>query len=185
MVKNIISNVLVTLYQNFGASLVLAFFVMFFFMFAKENGVKEALKKWINSFTGDKVFRKWFVFVFYTCMLLFKTLLCRSIWTNPVSNVLGSWGFYKIDGTFTTEVVENLVLFIPFTILLLRVLGYKRGFSKIVLFSISTTLCFSLTIEFLQLFLKLGTFQLSDLFYNTLGGFIGGLIYALYRKLKK
>ncbi|MCC9084868.1 VanZ family protein [Enterococcus faecium] len=28
---------------------------------------------------------------------------------------------------------------------------------------------FSLSIEFTQLFFRLGTFQLSDLFYNTLG----------------
>ncbi|MGH1941946.1 VanZ family protein [Enterococcus faecium] len=33
--------------------------------------------------------------------------------------------------------------------------------------------------EFLQLFLHIGTFQLSDLFYNTLGGGIGGVIYYL------
>lgn len=39
---------------------------------------------------------------------------------------------------------------------------------------------FSLGIEFTQLFLKLGSFQLSDLVYNTLGGLIGGLIYALF-----
>ena len=36
---------------------------------------------------------------------------------------------------------------------------------------------FSLTIEFLQLFLRLGTFQLSDLCYNTFGGAIGGVSY--------
>lgn len=34
----------------------------------------------------------------------------------------------------------------------------------------------------LQLFLRLGTWQLSDLFFNTLGGFIGGFIYwSVYR----
>ena len=43
--------------------------------------------------------------------------------------------------------------------------------------SIEVVFAFSLSIEFLQLFLRLGTFQLSDLFYNTLGGLIGGLIY--------
>lgn len=44
---------------------------------------------------------------------------------------------------------------------------------------------FSLTIEFLQLFLRLGTFQLSDLCYNTLGGAIGGVLYWMGWKVKK
>ena len=40
-------------------------------------------------------------------------------------------------------------------------------------------------IEMLQLFLRLGTFQLSDLFYNTVGGMIGGLMYYGITKAKK
>lgn len=44
---------------------------------------------------------------------------------------------------------------------------------------------FSISIEALQLFLRLGTFQLSDLFYNTVGGMIGGLMYYGIAKTKK
>ncbi len=43
---------------------------------------------------------------------------------------------------------------------------------------------FFLAIEFSQLFLRLGTFQLLDLFYNTLGGLLGGLVYWGYEKRK-
>ena len=32
-------------------------------------------------------------------------------------------------------------------------------------------------IEILQLLLRLGTFQLSDIFYNTVGGVLGGMCY--------
>lgn len=39
--------------------------------------------------------------------------------------------------------------------------------------------------DFLQLFLRLGTFQLSDLCYNTLGGAIGGVLYWMGWKVKK
>lgn len=42
----------------------------------------------------------------------------------------------------------------------------------------------SAAIEFLQLFLRLGTFQLSDIFYNTLGGLLGSLIYYTGYKIK-
>lgn len=44
---------------------------------------------------------------------------------------------------------------------------------------------FSISIETLQLLLRLGTFQLSDIFYNTLGGVLGGLMYYVLMKLRK
>ena len=50
---------------------------------------------------------------------------------------------------------------------------------KIILKSIQIAFLSSLTIELLQLFLRLGTFQISDLFFNTIGGLAGGIIYFL------
>lgn len=44
---------------------------------------------------------------------------------------------------------------------------------------------FSLMIEILQLLLRLGTFQLSDIFYNTVGGVLGGMCYWGIIKIKK
>ena len=43
---------------------------------------------------------------------------------------------------------------------------------------------FSIVIEMLQLLLRLGTFQLSDIFYNTVGGVVGGFIYYAVVKIK-
>ena len=40
-------------------------------------------------------------------------------------------------------------------------------------------------IEMLQLLLRLGTFQLSDIFYNTVGGVLGGLMYCAVMKARK
>ena len=40
-------------------------------------------------------------------------------------------------------------------------------------------------IEMLQLLLRLGTFQLSDIFYNTVGGVLGGLMYCAVMKVRK
>lgn len=39
--------------------------------------------------------------------------------------------------------------------------------------------------DVLQLLFRLGTFQLSDIFYNTVGGMIGGLMYCAVMKAKK
>ena len=44
---------------------------------------------------------------------------------------------------------------------------------------------FSVSIEMLQLLLRLGTFQLSDTFYNTVGGVFGGLMYCALMKARK
>ena len=41
------------------------------------------------------------------------------------------------------------------------------------------------SIEMLQLLLRLGTFQLSDIFYNTVGGVLGGLMYCAVMKARK
>lgn len=89
----------------------------------------------------------------------------------------------------TTEVPENLALFIPFAILLLwtyreKIIGEIVSLGKVLWQSTKIVFLFSFTIEMLQLFLRLGTRQLSDLFYNTLGGFIGGLIYWIGFKIK-
>lgn len=42
---------------------------------------------------------------------------------------------------------------------------------------------FSFIIEFAQLLFHLGTFQISDLTYNTLGGAVGGVIYYIGYRL--
>ena len=44
-------------------------------------------------------------------------------------------------------------------------------------------LIFSVSIEVLQLLLCLGTFQVSDIVYNTLGGMLGGIVYITVKKV--
>ena len=188
VMKKIIENVLTALYQPFGFSVVMTILVMFFYMFVKEHGIKMVVQRWVNEFKTSSRFRRVFLLVFYIAMILFRTLLNRDMWRNPISNVIGVWGLYNENGELTTEIIENLVLFIPFTVLLLWSFREKIISRSVKLFvtlwkSIEVVFAFSLMIEFLQLFLRLGTFQLSDLFYNTLGGLIGGFIYWCGYKL--
>lgn len=182
IVKKIIANVLTALYQPFGFSLIMSIIFMVLYLYVKDKGWKVVVKQWMSEFRTSRLFRRVFLFVFYITMILFRTLLNRNMWANPVSNVIGVWGIYNENGELTTEVLENLALFIPFTVLLLwcfkeKLLGQTVKLGKTLWQSVKIVFLFSLSIEFLQLFLRLGTFQLSDLFYNTLGGFVGGLIY--------
>ena len=186
IISKIITNVLTALYQPFWFAVILS--VLFMFVYKAYPSIKQAAKDWISWFKSDPTFRRTFLLVFYTVMILFRTLLNRSMWANPVSNVIGVWGLYNAKGELTTECIENLALFIPFTILLLweakdRILT-KMTIGSVLWNSTKITFLFSFTIEMLQLFLRLGTWQLSDLFYNTLGGVIGGLIYYIGYKIK-
>ena len=52
-------------------------------------------------------------------------------------------------------------------------------FGKTVWEATKVVAVFSFLIEFTQLLFHLGTFQISDLVYNTLGGAVGGVIYYL------
>ncbi len=194
ILKKIVTNVLTALYQPFNYAVVLAVLVMFMHIFVKERGWKNLIKLWIQTFKNNVHFRCVFLSAFYTIMILFRTLFNRNMWANPVSNVIGTWGLYNDKGELTTEVIENLILFIPFTILLLmcyreKIIGQTVKVGETLWRSVKIVFLFSLSIEFLQLFLRLGTFQLSDLFYNTLGGFVGGLIYwigyKIHNKYKK
>lgn len=187
IMKKILTNVLTALYQPFGFSLIMAVLFLFFYMYAREEGVKTLMIRWIKEWKGNSRFRKLFLLSFYVALLLFRTLLNRDMWKNPVSDVIGIWGLHNENGELTTEVIENLLLFVPVTILLFwsfreKFLGKKVRFFQTVWQSVKITFLFSLGIEFSQLLFRLGTFQLSDLFYNTAGGLAGGLIYwAVYR----
>ena len=60
-----------------------------------------------------------------------------------------------------------------------------NGWKKILWQSGKIAFIFSVSIEMLQLLLRLGTFQLSDIFYNTVGGVLGGLVYYGIVKARK
>lgn len=206
IIQSIIANTLTALYQPFFASLVMTLLIMLCLVLTRDRGystlretVVFLLKRLISEFKTNKRYWKEALLVFYTVMILFRTLFNRNMWANPVSNVIGIWGFrtvnYAGEMVLTTEVPENLALFIPFTILLLwtyrdKILNNDKkdnpGISlpNVLWQSTKIVFLFSFTIEMLQLFLRLGTWQLSDLFFNTLGGFIGGLIYWIGYKVK-
>ena len=184
--KAIISNVLTALYQPFWFAIILS--VLFMFVYKSYPSIKQAAKSWISWYKTDSAFRRTFLLVFYIAMILFRTLLNRNMWANPLSDVIGIWWIYNANGELTTECIENFALFIPFTVLLLwaakdRILS--RVTIKAVLWkSLKITFLFSFGIEMLQLLLRLGTWQLSDLFFNTRGGAVGGLIYYVGYKVK-
>ena len=99
-----------------------------------------------------------------------------------------NWGMggFTSDGTLNTEGMLNVFLFVPLAYF--GVLGFcqQDGLDKEILFNIvKISFGFSCLIEICQLFFRVGTFQLSDIFQNTLGGFIGVAVWAMQQKIMK
>ena len=195
---NIIRSVLTALYEPFWAVSLLAVVAMFVFLYAKEHGWKKGdffpkfIHVWFNEFRSSSTFRRTFLLMFYTTMILFRTVLNRQIWFDPLGKIMGGWSLYDVDGNLTTESIENFILFLPFTVLLFwafreKFFGKEIYFRSVIWESIKVVGIFSCAIEFVQVLFHLGTFQLSDLCYNTLGGIIGGVIYYIlyYCKIKR
>lgn len=184
----ILTNILTALYQPFGFSLLLSFFILFFYLYAYQpsnagKGWKEAMLTWFRTFKENKFFRKLFLLAFVTSMILFRTLLNRNLWMNPLSNVMGGWGIWEtVNGEkqLTTECIENVILMMPFTGMVMWTFDVEK---RVLWKSIKLGLCFSVSIEMLQLLLRLGTFQISDIVYNTLGGLLGGVVYIMGKKV--
>ena len=195
LLGKIFTNILTAIYEPFGFSLLLSFLAMFFYLYAYEpihdgEGWKSAIVTWYQKFKGSVSFRKLFLLAFVISMILFRTLLNRNLWMNPLSNVMGGWGIWEtVNGEqkLTTECIENVIMMVPFSAIVMWTFGEKigNGWKKILWYSGKMAFIFSISIEMLQLLLRLGTFQLLDIFYNTVGGLIGGVCYFGVMKARK
>lgn len=130
-----------------------------------------------------------FVVCFYFSVLFYTTLFRRiGVKTNALSDIFGEWSIY--DGETSMYInpkpILNILLFIPICFSVnycARVVFNKTyKYEKILMFAVTFSFSISLFIELTQLIFNIGTFQLSDLTYNTLGGVIGALIYIVIRK---
>ena len=195
ILSKILINILTAFYESFGFSILLSFFAMFFYLYAcvpvdAGKGWKSAIVTWYKEFKERLFFRKLFLLAFVTSLILFRTLLNRNLWMNPLSKVMGGWGIWEtVNGEqkLTTECIENVIMMVPFSSVVLWTFEEKIGndWKKILWQSGKIAFIFSVSIEMLQLLLRLGTFQLSDIFYNTVGGVVGGLMYCAVMKARK
>jgi hypothetical protein len=100
VLAKILTNILTALYEPFGFSLLLSFLAMFFYLYAYEpqdagKGWKSAIVTWYQKFKERVFFRKLFFLAFVTSLVLFRTLLNRQLWMNPLSDIMGGWGIWE------------------------------------------------------------------------------------------
>lgn len=92
-----------------------------------------------------------------------------------------NWAKYSSTGfnMMILNVWGNIICFIPFGFFLpIALRKVKNGMVVTVI-----TFTFSLIIETFQLVLKVGSFDVDDLFLNTVGGIIGYVIYWITKKI--
>lgn len=190
MLKKVITDILTTLYEPFWFALLSALLLTIAYMYCYEpegagKGFKPMMLAWLGKFKEDAHFRELFFWFFLTVIILFRTLLNRKLWANPLSNVMGGWQFIDDKGNVVVDSIENIIMLIPWTWLLIAVKNKKNAVRRPVMYAVKSGFLFSISIEMLQLILRLGTFQLSDICYNTLGGMIGGVMFWIIRLIRK
>ena len=199
MLERLCTDVVCAFVQPFLFSILVAFLALFFYMYAVDadgsgQGYKKSMFIVLKRLQNNKNYRKLFILVFVIMQIAFITLLNRDVWKNPFSHIFGEIIPFEKDATtgewvIVFECIENIIMMIPFAAAILWYLEEKETNNKIsfkycVSGSFKYSLIASCTIEFLQMLFKLGTVQVSDVLYNSLGGIIGGLLYYTIVKLK-
>ena len=172
-VERIVMDCIVALYQNIGISILLSFVILFFYQSIKLRKIN--IKGFICDFKSQSS-RKRLYLLLSMVFIVQYTLLRRNGDHEPLQDIIGPFILLDLlEGNFYVETIENVILFIPFGICL-KIFNILYGFKSVVF----RAFIFSLCIVISQLVFKLGTFQLSVLYYNTLGGIVGFLIYYVY-----
>jgi glycopeptide antibiotics resistance protein len=79
---------------------------------------------------------------------------------------------------FLSNVLGNIFLFIPFSIILFSVFNVKNSNSVLL-----SAFLLSVSIEMLQYLFRIGVADIDDVLLNTLGAGIGILIYKIYKNM--
>lgn len=120
--------------------------------------------------------------ILYLILLLEMTLMGRRH-TDPLSAVFTGWlPFKNHNATWNIDALYNIFLLTPITFFINGLYPFvlqKNWKCKVVILSFMI----SFFIETNQLIFSLGTFQISDLVYNTLSGVIGGELFIVFRKM--
>ena len=118
----------------------------------------------------------------YMVLLLGGTVLNREIGEEYLIEWVPFWSYADLlrewSEPLAIQIVYNVLVFIPWGILLPEIVSAKRKLRFVVLSAVGI----SLVIEVTQLVFKLGLFEFDDVFHNTLGTVIG---YGVWRAFKK
>lgn len=179
----IIHHINISIKEYGNSSIIFLIFTAIIIYISEKIGFEKFIFEIKEKFFKDYSCKWKILFFTYSYFILDKTLISRDIGSiNSFEYAFkGGWLFLVKDTWNKVQAIENLLFFIPFSFFLL--LGfYNLNERKLKLFKEIGVIYFkfSLFIELLQLIFTLGTFQLSDIIYNTLGGVIGAILAISY-----
>lgn len=181
-IKILIQDIFINFFQVIWFSSIIAALSLYIYEKNSSKSLKKLIVEFLQMFKNNKkVKNKYFIFLYFA-FVAFMTLFNRKPYLNPLNNIFGGWNLFSSNGQFNADAVENVILFIPMGSILTF---YARSVSiKKWSYVLSRCIMISLGIETIQLFFFLGTFQFADIFYNTLGGIIGEIIYLCFIAVK-
>ena len=148
-------------------ALILTLIIVFAYLFIQDNSRKEIRDKLLSV-----IKKPWLVlFLFFLSFILVCTLFSRNTFV-PYKSVLKGFKLYN-NGRWDIGCIENIILFVPYTFFYLQSRKPFKSLKSAFLLAFLT----SIFIELMQLIFWLGAFQLSDLFYNVVGGVIGWFLW--------
>lgn len=139
----------------------------------------------------------WCVFILYCLIIIYITLLSgigtdypysRIEYIKSFNNLIPFWSFYVLFQSpvittysireFAFNFMGNLLLFIPWGIMLPVLCTRFIKFKRFILFTTIVIIC----IESLELFFMLGVFDIEDYLLNIIGATLGFYIFKKYKK---
>ncbi len=85
-------------------------------------------------------------------------------------------------GTFAVvaNLCGNILIFVPYGFFI-SMAGHSRGFFRTLIYSMGLSLC----VEIIQLFTRVGSFDVDDILLNTVGGVLGYIIFAVCNSIRR
>lgn len=85
-------------------------------------------------------------------------------------------------GTFAVfaNLAGNILIFVPYGFFV-SMASRERGFFKTLFFSMGLSLC----VEIIQLFTRVGSFDVDDILLNTIGGVLGYIVFLICNELRR
>ena len=130
----------------------------------------------------------WVLFILYLCLLAYFMFFSESFGRTdtdreyaynlvPLKEIIRYFRYYRTLGMtlFLINIVGNIAAFMPFGFFLPIISRRSRKWYNTVSFG----LVFSLTLETLQLVLRVGSFDVDDMLLNTIGAALGFWVYKL------
>ena len=118
------------------------------------------------------------ILAFYLSFVATITIISRQATINPQYKLMLFWSYQAIvsgEVDLTSQVLWNIVLFIPIGILLMLVLTCKYKW----IIALVCGVILSSIIEVIQLITHRGLFEFDDIVHNTLGAAVGIGVYIL------